>query len=139
MPTEQFPDAGQQSTEVVRVLPLQRMFDPGAAAVAAGIAHADGSGSVFFDPPTGADPRMSFAAAPPVQRAAESPQTGESAAYAGAVEPSTAAAGPTGAGGAAGPNLEELAQKLFDPLSARLKAELWLDRERAGFVTDLRH
>jgi|GEM_PF-1422605 len=35
-------------------------------------------------------------------------------------------------------DLDELARRLFDPLSARLKSELWLDRERAGMVTDLR-
>jgi hypothetical protein len=34
--------------------------------------------------------------------------------------------------------LEELARQLFDPLSARLKSELWIDRERAGMVADLR-
>lgn len=33
---------------------------------------------------------------------------------------------------------DELVRKLFDPLAARLKAELRLDRERAGLVTDLR-
>jgi len=49
------------------------------------------------------------------------------------------AAGPAGAGAEALPtNLDELARRLFDPLSARLKSELWLDRERAGMVTDLR-
>jgi hypothetical protein len=36
-------------------------------------------------------------------------------------------------------DLDELARRLFDPLSARLRAELRLDRERAGVVTDLRH
>jgi hypothetical protein len=44
----------------------------------------------------------------------------------------------TTAGPAAGVDLEEMARRLFDPLSARLRAELWLDRERAGLVTDLR-
>jgi CubicO group peptidase (beta-lactamase class C family) len=53
----------------------------------------------------------------------------------------------TGAAGAAGaavqaatgaPSTDELVRRLFDPLAARLKAELRLDRERAGFVTDLR-
>jgi hypothetical protein len=54
-----------------------------------------------------------------------------------------AAAGAVGAaaGGTADAlptDLDELARRLFDPLSARLKSELWLDRERAGMVTDLR-
>ena len=35
-------------------------------------------------------------------------------------------------------DLDELARRLFEPLSARLRAELWLDRERAGLVTDVR-
>ena len=34
--------------------------------------------------------------------------------------------------------LEELARRLYDPLSALLRAELWLDRERAGLVTERR-
>jgi hypothetical protein len=33
-------------------------------------------------------------------------------------------------------DLEELARQLYEPLSARLKAELWLDRERAGVMSD---
>jgi hypothetical protein len=41
-------------------------------------------------------------------------------------------------GAAAGTNIEELARRLFDPLSARIRAELWLDRERSGLVTDFR-
>ena len=36
-------------------------------------------------------------------------------------------------------DLDEMARRLFEPLSARLRAELWLDRERAGLVTDARH
>ena len=35
-------------------------------------------------------------------------------------------------------NPDELARRLFDPLVARIKAELRQDRERAGYVTDLR-
>jgi hypothetical protein len=34
--------------------------------------------------------------------------------------------------------MDELVRRLFDPLAARLKAELRLDRERAGLITDLR-
>lgn len=50
-----------------------------------------------------------------------------------------AVAGAAGAAANALPtDLDELARRLFDPLSARLKSELWLDRERAGMVTDLR-
>ncbi len=50
-----------------------------------------------------------------------------------------AVAGAAGAAAGALPtDLDELARRLFDPLSARFKSELWLDRERAGMVTDLR-
>ncbi|HYN73205.1 MAG TPA: hypothetical protein VES60_11950 [Nakamurella sp.] len=74
----------------------------------------------------------------------------QSAASGAAGAAQNAAAGATGAAGgavagAAGAaanalptDLDELARRLFDPLSARLKSELWLDRERAGMVTDLR-
>ncbi|MEU0881730.1 hypothetical protein ABZ345_24215 [Lentzea sp. NPDC005914] len=34
-------------------------------------------------------------------------------------------------------NAEELLRKLYDPLLRRLKADLWLDRERRGALTDL--
>ncbi len=43
-----------------------------------------------------------------------------------------------GAGQSAQPSTDELVRRLFDPLAARLKAELRLDRERAGLITDLR-
>ncbi|MEE3850649.1 hypothetical protein VZC37_09905 [Gordonia sp. LSe1-13] len=33
-------------------------------------------------------------------------------------------------------DLEELARRLYEPLSARLRTELWLDRERSGMLTD---
>ena len=35
-------------------------------------------------------------------------------------------------------DVDALARRLFEPLSARLRAELWLDRERAGLVSDAR-
>ncbi|MFE9751333.1 hypothetical protein ACFYOT_41040 [Saccharothrix saharensis] len=39
-------------------------------------------------------------------------------------------------GGVVGPEPEELLKKLYDPLVRRLKADLWLDRERRGALTD---
>jgi hypothetical protein len=41
------------------------------------------------------------------------------------------------ASGAKPPDLDELARRLYEPLTARLRAELWLDRERAGVTSDL--
>jgi hypothetical protein len=35
-------------------------------------------------------------------------------------------------------NIDELAGKLYDKIRTRLKSELLVDRERAGFLTDLR-
>lgn len=35
------------------------------------------------------------------------------------------------------PDVDQLLDKLYDPLVARLRAELWLDRERAGMLMDL--
>lgn len=34
-------------------------------------------------------------------------------------------------------DVEELVSKLYDPLAARLRAELWMDRERAGALMDI--
>jgi hypothetical protein len=35
-------------------------------------------------------------------------------------------------------DMDELANKLYDRIRTRLKSELLVDRERAGFLTDLR-
>jgi hypothetical protein len=71
--------------------------------------------------------------------AASGAASGISNAVSGAVGAAAGAAGAAaGAADALPTNLDELARRLFDPLSARLKSELWLDRERAGMVTDLR-
>lgn len=37
---------------------------------------------------------------------------------------------------AASDDVEELARRLYEPIAQRLRTELWLDRERAGFLTD---
>lgn len=63
--------------------------------------------------------------APPVAAAVASPQASPVA----AALPSSR---PTGS------QLEELAQLLYEPISARIRAELWLDRERAGLMVNLR-
>jgi hypothetical protein len=34
-------------------------------------------------------------------------------------------------------DLDEMARRLYEPLTARLRAELWLDRERAGVTSDV--
>jgi hypothetical protein len=48
------------------------------------------------------------------------------------------AQGAGAAGGAALPtNVDELVNRIYDPLAARLRAELWMDRERAGALMNL--
>ena len=120
--------------------------DAGSAAVASGIGRREPDGSVVFDfaPPTGGSAALQRAVeldkmtieptAPAEPPAADSPApTTAAPAAPGASGP--AAAGAPAAGAA---NLDELARRLYDPLAARIKAELRLDRERFGLVTDLR-
>ena len=45
---------------------------------------------------------------------------------------------PAGPNQASDADMDELARKLYDRLRSRLKTELLVDRERAGFLTDLR-
>jgi hypothetical protein len=124
--------------------PIQRSADTpqgetGAVAVSLGIAHRDADGAVVFarapsSPPT-----------PNVQRAAEPIGASVDSQPAGPADGSTAEAippvpapgvRPDRASGAL--DIDDLARRLYDPLAARLKAELRLDRERAGLITDLR-
>jgi hypothetical protein len=92
-----------------------------------------GSGAPPLPPPAPAVQRQAAAVAAPDPPAADLGGTGE-----GPV-PTAPFGTPPAAAGAPPPDLDELARRLFDPLSARLRAELRLDRERAGVVTDLRH
>lgn len=58
----------------------------------------------------------------------------------GAGAPAPAAAGPAGSGGQAShgaEDIDELSRRLYDRIRDRLKAELYLDRERAGQLSDL--
>jgi hypothetical protein len=131
--------------------------DPGAIAIGRGIAHRDSDGSVVFDlspapvlsrsvsaPPRHERPtEPAGAISPPdiVQRVGAPAPAGSSDGPAGDVpSPATATASvaETGPPPATIPSLDELARQLFDPLVARLKAELRLDRERAGLLTDMR-
>ncbi|HST82952.1 MAG TPA: hypothetical protein VLL08_14560, partial [Kineosporiaceae bacterium] len=75
-------------------------------------------------------PEMPTMPSAPSIREISVPAPGSAAAQPGAGAPTPA--------GPAMPSTDELVRTLFDPLAARLKAELRLDRERAGVVTDLR-
>lgn len=66
-----------------------------------------------------------------VSAAAEPQAAGPSLVAAGEAGPSTAGADDEG-------HIEDLAAKLYDRIRIRLRDELLVDRERAGFLTDLR-
>ena len=72
-----------------------------------------------------------------LQRVADGQAPAGDASTAAALSPTPAVSAP-GAPAGAGVDIDDLARRLFDPLSARLRAELWLDRERAGLIADLR-
>jgi hypothetical protein len=102
-----------QRTETVRAVSLQQMFSGYAAPENAVQEHA---------------------APEQVQReeAAAAPQPAVQTAPAASAAP----AAPAPAKAVSAAEVEELAKRLYEPLTAKLRAELWLDRERAGRVTD---
>lgn len=79
---------------------------------------------------------------PPQPPAAPATESGEPEAAAfpapAAAMSATVASSPLQGGRPTGAQLEELAQLLYEPISARIRAELWLDRERAGLMVNLR-
>lgn len=81
----------------------------------------------------GPDPEP--AADHPAEPPAEQPPEPPASQSVPATPPITAAPPPATA---AGGNIDDLVQRLYDPLAARLRAELWQDRERAGVLMDLR-
>lgn len=135
----------QQIAESPAPVPLQRMFEHSAAPPdprdrpsaatpfppPASVTQHDGYKEVSFDQHS-------------VQRDAEpseSPTPAEEPGVPPAPVTATPAASPATTGGAApaaGGNIDELVNRLYDPLAARLRSELWLDRERAGVLMDLR-
>ncbi len=104
---------------------------------------------------------VQFAAAAPVAAESNPPELStelvvqraddEAAAATGPPTPPTATGAPTATGPAAGTppaspigstsptEVDTLVRRLYDPIVRRLKAELQLDRERAGHSLDLRH
>jgi len=90
------------------------VVDPGAAAVAAGVAQREPDGSVTFHGPSSGE-------SSPVQRAGETLE-----ASAPAPEPEKEEE-----------DLDQLADKLYEPLSRRLRQDLRNLRERAGRLADV--
>ncbi|QNE21559.1 hypothetical protein F1D05_31100 [Kribbella qitaiheensis] len=109
-----------QRAETVRSVSLQQMFSGYAASEQTDQAH---TGQEH----TAAPEQVVQRDEAPVEQPAV--QTAPQAAAA-----APAAQAPAKAMGAA--EVEELAKRLYEPLTAKLRAELWLDRERAGRVTD---
>lgn len=99
--------------------PAPAWVDPASAAVASGLATRAPDGSVVFTTPSDE---------PTVQRQAEAAGPPPPA-------PSTGAA-PAG-GAQTNDQVDELAKRVYDTIRQRLKAELRLDRERSGRLTDL--
>jgi hypothetical protein len=146
----------------VRHQPPPGLPDAGAVAVAQGLGHRHPDGSVVFNlrpslllsdratppPPADGQPDGAYGSQGTVQRqeaaeVADSSTTPADSALPptdSTPSPPTTPAGQAApaASGPATPPLDDLARQLFGPLAARLKAELRLDRERTGLLTDLR-
>ncbi|MBB5936599.1 hypothetical protein [Streptomyces zagrosensis] len=145
------------------------LLDAGAVAVSAGVAQRMVDGSVVFRPPAGpsasgavgwpatvqretetADPPPPDLPLDPGLEPADEPEpepAAEPAADSGAADGGDPAGGAGEGGGQGAPGgrggapavTDELVRALFAPLSRLLKAELRLERERAGYLIDTRH
>lgn len=133
-----------------------RMLDAGAVAVAAGVAQRMADGSVVF-PASRSLPAVQREAPAPGPAPTEPPPPGpgpppeppppgpDPGPGSGPAPPGTTGhpeANPEAKGspqGTAPAVTDELVRALFAPLSRLLKAELRLERERAGFLIDTRH
>jgi hypothetical protein len=164
-PVQRRPAAGPpvpRSAPAAQARGGQRPTDAGAVAVAAGVAQRAADGSVVFTPPAFSSPARS----PVVQRetvteeppppepdpvpddpapdpgpdaeAEPEPVMDDDPAPGGAPAAPGRTAG--GRGGSGAPVVtDELVRALYAPLSRLLKADLRLERERAGFLIDTRH
>ena len=128
----------------VRSLPLQRLFSgaaPPTNPLALPVRQAEAAAEPVATSPELEPTRDTQQWEPPRVGLQRSEAKGAESA---APEPSTPAATTTGVTAAAsttpapapgkpgGPDLDELARRLYAPMSALLRAELWLDRERSG-------
>ena len=139
--------AAQRSSSVPapRALPhTGAASSPAAVAVARGLATLEPDGSVVFAPPpddVGATSAVAASSASFVQRVPEALSAAPAAPSPPAAEPGPAVpALPSPAAAGAGldnEQLDQLAKQLWDRVRERLRAELRLDRERSGRVTDL--
>ncbi|MBM9435059.1 hypothetical protein [Actinacidiphila bryophytorum] len=122
----ELPGAGRRSGTAVAAR------DAGDLAVGAGIGTREPDGSIVFAPPATVQ-REPDAPAPAPAPGGEPGPAAQPAASPGA--PPAAAPPPA----AAGESTDELVRRLLAPLTRLLRAELRLDRERAGMRLDSRH
>ncbi|MGW7706251.1 hypothetical protein [Streptomyces sp. NPDC054771] len=143
------PGSGGPGTPTTARAPSAPSFTTaGSAAVAAGVAQRMADGSVVFGspPPPYAPPVVQRETEteeppppdPPAQELAPEPDPEPEAG------PVAEGHGPPGAAAAAGPGgapvvTDELVRALYPPLSRLFKADLRLERERAGFLINTRH
>ena len=120
--------------ESPRPMSLQRMFEHTARQIETPM---DASNETAAPPNQQAANTITFAPAS-IQREVEnetaSPPTEPTAVAAPSAGATTASPGASAPGGG---DVEELVNRIYDPLAARLRTELWLDRERAGVLMDL--
>jgi hypothetical protein len=130
-PTPAMRPETHQLRETVRALPLQRMFGD---LTTTGSSEPVQTMTEWHAPVQ----REAIPTTPAIPMAQEVPtvtpvvQMAETSSAA----PATSTAAPGAPQGTAGVDVDEMAKRLYEPLTARLRAELWLDRERAGLVTD---
>ncbi|MER5600085.1 hypothetical protein [Streptomyces sp. NPDC002265] len=111
----------------------------GAVAVAAGVARWMPDGSVEF---TGPSVQRAEQGAPPAEPPADPPAQPEPDGPPAVAPPAPSASAdtPEKAGGTGAPKVtDELVRALLAPLSRLLRAELRIERERAGSLIDIRH
>jgi hypothetical protein len=123
-----------------RPMSLQRMFgDFGQPATGSGVARSRGHDehpavpTVTFDAPTAQREVESAPGSIPAVQTVSEPSPADQA----PPVPATAAPAAAPAPAQAPADVDELVGRLYEPIAARLRAELWLDRERAGALMNL--
>jgi hypothetical protein len=123
-----------------RPMSLQRMFgDFGQPATGSGVARSRGHDehpavpTVTFDAPTAQREVESAPGSIPTVQTVSEPSPADQA----PPVPATAAPAAAPAPAQAPADVDELVGRLYEPIAARLRAELWLDRERAGALMNL--
>ncbi len=124
---------------------IQRQTPAPAVSSGAGPVHKSGAGSgpvsftsMFAEAGDGAGAQAAQDGYTSVQLAGEDAPPASVPAPVEPPAPSPAAPAGAAPAAAAPTDLDEMARRLFEPLSARIRAELWLDRERSGLMTDAR-